>query len=189
MGFFSLITIAFSSVFYGAIITAVVMAILYVVLKSVSKGMVRTPVFFITGVILAILLVVHFSLIVGAIQAKDAVDAAEIYLSQLLEGMSSIVGAQDSQQIMDAVTDKFPLIGVFVNMADFSGHDVADLPDAMHRAMTEYLTSYIWHRVWWSLGFIVVACLIVMLFDRKALTTGKPRQKAAVRQRKNYDDF
>ena len=59
------------------------MAILYAVLRSLSKGIVQTPVFFITGVVLAVLLVIQFSLMIGAMQAKDAADSAELYLNQL----------------------------------------------------------------------------------------------------------
>lgn len=189
MSIFYLITTAFSSVFYGLIVTAVVMAILYAVLKGVSKSIVQTPVFFITGVILSILLVIQFSLMIGAIQAKDAADSAEIYLNQLLENKWGTVGAQDSQQVMDAITDNFPIIGIYVDTADFSGHSVSELPKVMHASMTEYLHSYIWHRVWWSLGIIVIACLIVMLFDRKAQVTAKPQRRANMASRKNYDDF
>ena len=48
MTFFSLITTAFSCILYGIIATAVVMAILYAVLRSLSRGIVQTPVFYIT---------------------------------------------------------------------------------------------------------------------------------------------
>ena len=189
MNFLSLIITAFSSVFYGVIATAVVMAILYIILKGVSKSIVQTPVFFISGVILAILLIIQLSLMIGAIQAKNAADATEIYLSQLLENQRGIVGAQDSQQIMDAITDKFPIIGTYIDIADFSGHDVSELPKAMHASMIDFLNSYIWHRILWSLAVIITACTIAMLFDRKALVTGKTKRKTTMAARKNYDDF
>ncbi len=168
MVFFSLITTAFSSIFYGIIVTAVIMAILYVVLKSLSKGIVQTPVFFITGVVLSILLIIQTSLMIGAIQAKDAVDSAEIYLNQLLENNYGTVGAQDSQRVLDAVTNEYPIIGSFFGVADFSGHDASDLAESMHETMIDYLNSYIWHRIWWILGITIVACLLVILFENKA---------------------
>ena len=166
MTFFSLITTAFSSVFYGIIVTAVIMAIVYVVLKSISKSIVQTPVFLITGTVLAILLVIQTSLMIGAMQAKEAADAAELYLNQLLENSYGTVGAQDSQKVFDMVTGEFPIIGTYLNIVDFSGHDVSDLASSMHATMTDYLNTYIWHRVWWILGIIVVASIVVMLFDK-----------------------
>lgn len=166
MIFFSLITTAISSVFYGFIVTLVIMAILYVVLKSLGKGIVQTIPFYVTGVVLAILLIIQTSLMIGAMQAKDAADSAEIYMEQLLEGAEGIVSAQDSQAILDKVTEEFPIIGTYLGIANFSGHEISDLAESMHETMTEYLNSYIWHRVWWILGIIVVAVIIVCLFDK-----------------------
>lgn len=173
MIFFSLITTAFSSIFYGIIVTAVIMAIIYFVLKSISTGIVQTPVFHVTGVVLAVLLIIQLSLMIGAIQAKDAVDSAEIFLNQLLENTYGTVGARDSQKILDAVTEEYPIIGSYIGVANFSGSDVTQLSEAMHETMTNYLNSYIWHRVWWILGIIVVACIIVMLFDKPNAVAGR----------------
>ena len=167
MTFFYLISTAFSSIFYGFIVTAVIMAVLYVVLKSISNNIVQSPVFFVTGVVLAILLVIQTSLMIGAVQAKDAADSAEIYLHQLLENSYGMVGAQDSQRVLDAVISEYPIIGTYLGVADFSGNDMSDLASAMHETIIDYLNSYIWHRVWWMLGIIVVSCFVVMLFDRK----------------------
>lgn len=170
MEFFSLISTAFSSVFYGVIVTAAIMAILYVVLKSISKGIVNTPVFFITGAVLAILLVIQSSLMIGAMQAKDAADSAKIYLDQMLESSYGTVGVQDSQKVLEAVTAEFPLLGTYFGFADFSGNDISELSESMHETMTDYLNSYIWHRVWWMLGIIVMACVIAVCFERKEYT-------------------
>ena len=168
MTFFSLISTAFSAIFYGVIVTAVIMAIIYVVLKTLSNGIVRSIPFYVTGVVMAILLIIQCSLMIGAIQAKDAANSAEIFLNQLLENKSGTVSAQDSQKVMDAITDTFPIIGSFIDIADFSGHDISDLPEVMHESMIDFLDSYKWHRVWWILGIIVIACFVVMLFDRKS---------------------
>lgn len=170
MTFFSLLSTAASSFFYGIVVTAVIMAVLYAVLRSLSRGIVQTPVFYITGVILAILLIIQFSMMIGAMQAKDAADSAKIYISQLVEGYNGTVSAQDSQKVMDAVTERFPVVGSFLNIADFSGHDISELPETMHETMTNYLSSYIWHRVWWILGIIVVTIFIVLLFDKPGST-------------------
>jgi len=151
--------------------------------------MVRTPVFYITGIVIALLLIVQISLLIGAIQAKDAADAAEIYLSQLLENRSGTVGANDSQQILESVTDRFPIIGVYIGIADFTGHNVSDLAESMHDTMISFLNTYIWHRIIWSISIIVLGCLIVMMYDKRNPANTKPKQKATIASRKNYDDF
>lgn len=191
MIFFSLFSTAFSSVFYGIVVTVTVMALLYFALKSVSKGIVQTPIFFVTGIVLAVLLAIQSTLLIGALEAKDATDAAELYLNQLLEGSQGVISAKESQQVMDALTEKFPLIGVYANIADFSGNDWAELPRVIHDTLTSYLNSFIWHRVWWSLAIIALACLVVMLFDKRALSssTNKSVRKVRMVARKKYDDF
>lgn len=167
MTFFSLVSTAFSSIFYGFVVTAAVMALLYAVLKAISRGIVQTPVFYATGVVLVVLLLIQTSLMIGAIQARSVTYGAESYLNQLLEDSYGTVGAQDSQRILDKLTDEIPIIGTFVDTADFSGHDVEDLPAAMTQTIREYLTKYIWHRVWWTLAIIAVACVVVICFGRR----------------------
>lgn len=191
MIFFSLFSTAISSVFYGIIVTVTAMALLYFALRFVSEGIVRTPVFFVTGAVLAVLLSIQSSLLIGALEAKNAADAAELYLNQMLEGSQGVISAKESQQVMDALTEKFPLIGVYANIADFSGNDWAELPRVIHDTLTSYLNSFIWHRVWWSLAIIALACLVVMLFDKRALSssTNKSVRKVRMVARKKYDDF
>lgn len=166
MVFFSLFSTALSSVFYGIIITAAIMALLYAVIRALSKTITSLPIFYITGIVMGILLVIQLSLMIGAFQAKDAADSAEIYLHQLLENSSGTVGAQDSQRILDAVTDEYPIIGTYLGVADFSGHNISDLAASMHSTIIEYLDSYIWHRIGWTLGIIFVGVILVMLFDK-----------------------
>ena len=103
-------------------------------------------------------------------------------MTQLLENQNGTVTAQNSQQIMDAVTDHFPVIGSYLNLADFSGYDVSELPDVMYSTMIEYLNSYIWHRVWWILGFIIVACFIVALFENNKTTDRRVYRKRVTSQ-------
>ena len=191
MIFFSLFSTAISSVFYGIIVTVTAMALLYFALRFVSEGIVQTPIFFVTGIVLAVLLAIQSTLLIGALEAKDATDAAELYLNQLLEGSQGVISAKESQQVMDALTEKFPLIGVYANIADFSGNDWAELPKVIHDTLTSYLNSFIWHRVWWSLAIIALACLVVMLFDKRALSssTNKSVRKVRMVARKKYDDF
>lgn len=191
MTFLSLLETDFTSILTGIIVTAAIMATMYFVLKSLSRVMVRTTIFYITGIVTSLLLIVQISLMTGAFKAKGAADAAEIYLHQLFENETGIVGANDSQQIIDNVTDKFPIIGVYINIADFSGHDVSDIAESMHETMISYFNTYILHRVLWSLCIIIVASLIIMMYDKRnpATQKSKSKNKATTTIRKSYDDF
>ena len=182
MIFFELISIAFSSIFYGIIATVAIMAVLYGVLKVINKCIVQSPIFFLTGLVLAVLLVIQTSLMIGAFQAKTATDAAELFLRQQLEGCQGIVGAQESQQVMNTIIEEFPIIGAYANLFDFSGNDLSNLPQVMHETITSYLNTFIWHRVGWTLGFIVVSCIIVIMFAKPNKDSGR-RQRDEVGSR------
>ena len=168
MIFFSLISTAFSSIFYGIIATAVIMAILYVVLRAVDKSIVQNPLFFIVGVVLAVLLVIQTSMMFGAMQAKDTADAAQLYLNDLLEGCQEITDKEESRELVASVAEEFPIIGTFADLSDLAINNVAELPDSVHTRVVDYLDGFIWHRIWWSLGVTAVACVLVVMFKRKS---------------------
>lgn len=164
MIFFSLITTAFSSILYGIMVTAVIMIVMYFVLRAINTCIVQTLVFYITGIVMAVLLVIQFSMMFGAMQAKDAIDSAETYMSQLLEGSEGITDAQHAQEVIESVKDHFPLVGKFIDKENLSEGSTTNLVANMHTTITDYLNSYIWHRVWWILGFVVVACGVVVIY-------------------------
>lgn len=163
MTILNLLHTAFSCIAYGFIATVALMTIIYFLLREYNKNIVRTLPFFITGTVLAILLTVQSSLLIGAASAKNTVDAAEIYLTQMFENEYGTISTKDSQAILDKITTEFPIIGTYVGICDFGGNDVSDLPAVMADTMRDYLNSYIWHRVWWILGFTAVALIVVLI--------------------------
>ena len=75
--------------------------------------------------------------------------------------------------MLESITEEYPLIGLFVSKTDFMMVDSEELPDVFQETMTGFLDSYFWRRVWWSLGFIVIACLIVVFLPRSTKTRRK----------------
>lgn len=152
--------------FYGIIVTAVLMALLFIVLKSVGRGIVKTPAFYITGVVLAFLLIIQTTLMIGAIKAKRTADEAQQYLAELVENYQGIVGTEGSRELLEVLKDEYPMLGNFIDITSFYGNSVAELPTAVHSSMTDYLNSYIWHRIWWIFGITIGACAIVCCFKK-----------------------
>ena len=85
MGLFDLLQFSLSSLFYGVIATAPIMAILYFLLKLLSEGIVRSIPFYITGVILFILLSIQMSFMIWAMEVEDTLEAVEIRIEQIME--------------------------------------------------------------------------------------------------------
>jgi hypothetical protein len=164
--FFSLLGTGISCIFYGIIATAVIMSILYFILKSLSKGIVKSIPFYITGVILAFLLTCNFSITIGAFQVKASAEAMEMSLRQLTERMSGVVNANESQAIFDVLTDEYPMLGNYLQIADFSGNHVDDLALAIPNEVRNEMNDIIWSNLLWTLGYIVMACIVVMIFDK-----------------------
>ena len=172
--FFSLLGTGISCIFYGIIATAVIMSILYFILKSLSKGIVKSIPFYITGVILAFLLICNFSIAIGAYQVKDSTDAMGLSLKQLTENAYGFVNANESQAVFDILIDEYPMLGNYLQIADFSGNHVSDLAMAIPQVVRKEMNDVIWSNILWALGYIVMACVVVMIFDkgkgRKAIT-------------------
>lgn len=161
MIFFNLFSTAMTAVLCGVIAAAVTMALYYVFFRALDRDVVRSKVFLIASAVLTVLLIVQYSLLSGAVSALGEVDSAEIYLQQVTENAYGTLGVAESQQLLDQVTGQYPLIGVFVGICNFAGQNMSDIAGVMAETMRDFLSSYIWRRVWWILGLIVVASVVI----------------------------
>lgn len=190
--FFSILSEGFTSLFYGIVITAFIMATLYFILSSLSKGTVRSIPFFVTGPILAFLLIVNMTLLVGAFTVKSETESMRLWLTQRLDGIDGTADLQSSQQVGDMLNEQFPLSGCFLNLFDMSGHPIEELPQVFYEVINDEMNSIIWSRLLWSFGFIVAAMLVALYFDKGEgnRNNGKRRTKGVrTNPRKNFDDF
>lgn len=188
--FFYLISEGLSYFFYGLLITAFIMATLYFLLKTMSRGTVRSIPFFITGPFLAILLIINMTVIVGAFTLKAETESIRLWLTQQLDGVYGTADVQSSQQIGDLLNEEFPLSECFLNLFDFSGHPIDELPQVFYEVINEEMTSVIWSKLLWSLGFIVAAVLIALYFDKgEGNGLEKKSKRPQTVSRKNYDNF
>lgn len=163
---FDLFSEAIGCVFYGLLSAVVLMAVLYGLLKLLSEGIVKSPQFYIAGVILFPLLAFQFALLIGAVQVRGQADVVEMVVNQIVEGMSGTLGHNDSQQLMDSLAEQMPLLGVFIDTADFSGETYDTIGASAASTMREYLGWYAFRRLMWILGSAFVACLIAMMYDK-----------------------
>lgn len=192
--FFSILSEGITCLFYGIIITAFIMATLYFILSTLSKGAVRSIPFFITGPILALLLMINMTLLVGAFTVKDETESMRIWLTQRLDGVHGTADLQSSQQVGDILNEQFPLSGCFLNLFDMSGHPIEELPQVFYEVINEEMNSMIWSRLLWSLGFIIAAMLVALYFDKGEGNCNSGKNKRVTKgfrtnSRKNFDDF
>lgn len=162
-----LVSLAFSTVVYGLLATAALMAMLYFVLHEINRNAVRNIPFFITGIVLFPLLLTQFTLFFGALEAKSLIDAIEIFVSQSLESLhvtpTDVITGEDSQEMLNLIIQQYPILGVFVDTCTFTGTQYSELAQTIGETIRDYLNSYMWRRIFWALGFVVVATAIAIL--------------------------
>ena len=185
--FFSLFL---SSIFYGIVLTAFIMATLFFLLKNLSNGVYRSVAFYITGVVLAILLTVNFTVIIGAFSVKGQTDAMHLWMTQQLNGIDGYADIENSQAIGERLNDQFPMLGCFFDLYNMSGHTMNQLPDVFYETINSELNSIILSKILWSVGFIIAAVLVALYFTKEDVTTKRKysgRKKST--NRRNLDDF
>lgn len=192
MTFFSMTSMALSYVLYGIVITVVIMAIAYLILRLVNQEIVQTVPFYIIGVFLAVILIAQATLFVGAIDALEGIESVRQYLHQVLDQVQSNVEVNGNQLLLDTVKEKFPLISIFAGYVDFGSNEFSDISESFCLAMSDYLKSYIWKRVGWMLSMTIIACLLAVFFQKQnGATLGKKHvtRSRAHTSRSKYDDF
>ncbi len=190
--FFSIVETAASSIFYGVITTCAVMAILYFILKSVDRGIVKTLAFYLTGIALAILLFIQFSLLSGAYQAKGTMDSAVSYIGKMTERLRNKEGINDSKRLLDAVLEEYPIICSFVDVSALSEQDMSTLAETVQQIVSDSIRLFIWRRVLWITGFVLVACIIAISFRGSGETSKNSAMhisSVGIATRKKYNNF
>lgn len=163
MIFFELLSSAFSCLLYGFLTTFCIMAIIYVVLRQLSRGIVQSIGFYISGCVLTIVFLVQFTLMFGAFKAKEYVDTVETEVSQLAEGISGAVSSEDTKEIIDELRSENYMFDLFMNNISFQVEDVTELPHVIAQTYRDKLNSFLWERFWWILGSMVLAIIIMIL--------------------------
>ena len=67
-----------------------------------------------------------------------------------------------SQNVLERITEEWPLVGYFVGGADFTGHTSESLGPAMAEELRSFMNYFILRRIGWSLLFIICGAVIVI---------------------------
>ena len=186
--FFTLFSEAYSCLGYGLLIAAFIVATIYFLLSLASKGIVRSIPFWISLVVLFFAAWINMSVMVGAIKVSSATTAMEMWLNQYLYNMEGIADVKSSQEIGEMLNEEFPILGSYVNLFDFSGYSLKELPFAIAEAVREEMSSQIWSNILWTLGFIVAAVIISLYFDKgEPEYAGRRRGIPPSRNRNNHN--
>lgn len=152
------------SMLLGILFTILGIVLMFVLIRLWWKNSTFTPMSFLVGGILFFFLAFQSILLCGAVTIKsycdDVEQAINVMVSQIPDNVE--LTQEDSQAILDEVSKEWPLVGYYVNMADFRGHTSANIAEAMADELNSFMNRFIWRRVGWSLLFIVIGAVIVI---------------------------
>lgn len=178
-----------SSVFGGILIAVVCMALFVFLIKGWYKDASFSPISYVVGAILFLFLSFQCILIVGSLKIIDTTDIYEAEISQIVDDAydaTEEVSIRESDDIIKVVMDKHPLLYYYIGGAEFSGFTAMELPHAMADELCSVMRWYIFRRILWCLGFVVVgAVCVIKSMSRKKKYVSSSNLRRSV----SYDDF
>lgn len=72
------------------------------------------------------------------------------------------VSGPESTAIVEQLVSQYPILSNYFDYGVFKGYTVSELPHAIACEIEDYMKWYIFRRLMWCLGFVVVAAVIVI---------------------------
>lgn len=179
------------SMLLGVILTLAGIALMFFLIKSWRRNSTFTLSSFIVGGVLFFFLAFQSILLCGAVTIKSYGDDIEAAINSMVAGLpqETVLTQADSQQLLDAISSEWPLVGYYVNLADFRGHTPRTVAAAMADELDSYMNWYIFRRVCWSLLFVAVgAAVVIKTMDGKSGGRRVSSRRAPSTYRRIYDD-
>lgn len=161
---FTIIYYSIGNMFLGVLLTLIGIALMFFLIRSWFRNKTFTLLSFIIGGILFIFLSFQSILLCGAITVKSYTPEVEYFINNMVSNLPDDVyfDREDSQFILDKITEELPLVGYFVNQADFSGHTPENIAFSMADELKSYMNYFILRRLLWSILFVVVGAATVI---------------------------
>lgn len=186
---FDILRYSFSSVIWGIQIAVVCMALFFFLIKGWYKNATFSPVSYIIGAVLFLFLSFQCILIVGSLKIIETTDYYETEISRIIDSAydaTDEVTMGQADDIIQVIIDRFPLLQYYISGGEFSGFTAKELPHAMADELSSFMRWYIFRRILWCLGFVIVGAVLAI----RSLDRGIKKKKPSNLQRSvTYDDF
>lgn len=155
------------SLVWGIIIGVVCMVLFFLIIKGWYRKAMFNKWSYLFGAILAILLSYQCTLMCGAFKINATAENDKPWLHGVIEGMydnpNDYVDVEVSTMVVEDWVRQSPLLARYISTGYFSGYTRDDLPDVMIETLHKYMNWFILRRVLWSLGFVIVAAVLVIM--------------------------
>lgn len=175
-GLFEIIRYSTGSLFWGILIGVGCMMLFFFLIKGWYRNAVFNKWSYLFGAVLALALSFQCTLMCGAFKINATAENDEPWLRETIEELydrpTDIVDVEVSTAVVEEWVSQSPLLAHYIYTGYFSGYQRDALPGVMIDTLKEYMNWFILRRVLWSLGFVIVGAIAVIL------TMGKGQPKA-----------
>lgn len=162
---YDILRYSFSSVIWGILIAVACMALFVFLIKGWYKDATFSPISYIIGAVLFLFLSIQCILIVGSLKIIDTTDYYETEISRIVDSAydaADEVTMGQADDIIQVIIDRFPLLQYYIGGGEFSGFTAKELPHAMADELRSFMRWYIFRRILWCLGFVIVGAVCVI---------------------------
>ena len=173
LALYDILRYSFSSVIWGILIAIVCMALFVFLIKGWYKDATFSPISYVVGAILFMFLSFQCVLIVGSLKILDTTDYYEMEITRIVDSTYDSVdevSMGQADEIIQVIIDRFPLLQYYISGGEFSGFTAKELPHAMADELCSFMRWYIFRRILWCLGFVIVGAVCVIRSLSKSST-------------------
>lgn len=159
------------------------MALFVLLIKGWYKDATFSPVSYIIGALLFVFLSIQCILVVGSLKILDTTDYYEAQISRIVDSTydaTDEVTMGHADDIIKSVIDQYPLLQYYISGGEFTGFTAKELPHAIAEELRSFMHWYIFRRILWCLGFVIIGAVLV-------IRTISNNYSTARRQRIQYD--
>jgi hypothetical protein len=173
---------------WGILIAVACMALFAFLIKGWYKDATFSPVSYIIGAVLFFFLSFQCVLVVGSLKIISMTDEYEQRITSIVESVyspSDMVSMPQASDVIDTIIDEFPILEYYISGGEFSGYSASELPHAIADELRSFMRWYIFRRILWCLGFVIVGAICVI----RSMSKTKNKKISNLHRTVVYDDF
>ena len=184
---FDILAYSCSSVIWGILIAVVCMALFVFLIKGWYKDATFSPVSYIVGAVLFLFLSIQCILIVGSLKILDTTEVYEREISNIVDNnydSTDEISVGQADNIIKTCIERFPLLRYYISGGEFFGFTARQLPNAIVGELQSFMLWYIFRRILWCLGFVIVGAVCVIRSMSKQYKSVRNRQAINTERRR-----
>ena len=185
---FNILRYSFGSIIWGVLIAICCIALFVFLIKGWYKDAIFSPISYVIGAVLFFFLSFQCVLIVGSLKIISMTDDYEQRITSIVESVyspSDMVSMPQASDVIDTIIDEFPILEYYISGGEFSGYSASELPHAIADELRSFMRWYIFRRILWCLGFVIVGAICVI----RSMSKTKNKKTSNLHRTVVYDDF